>query len=425
MNKIHYSHRPSSSRSQGGKKGGFYSGRVSYHKHLLIRFVYLAVDIVLLIPLLALSGLSRLVSRPIDVGIGPSPSVNGRYHKRCLERFGYSCETFVYHTWYFTADFDVNIGRYCPRALGPYVTYLFCLFRYKCIYTYFDGGPLGFTTLLARCEPFLLALAGIKTVLMPFGADVHVLTRSKNLLLVSGYAQDYPGFRQQRRRIASLLDVWTRSADHIISGCDWVDYMYYWDSLMLSHFAIDTDCLKPAKDNHSLDEFCSPLRLIHAPNHRVLKGTDHIIRAVEGLRSEGVAIELIIAEGVPNEQMPSLIQAADVVVDQLVIGWYAMLAIESMALGKPVICHIRPEYRDLYIGVGLIEADELPLIDASIFNIRESLRRVASLTRRELRDIGLRSRLFVEKHHSLDAIGSKFDRINRSVGVPRSCMDRS
>lgn len=402
------------------KKRGFYSGRVSYFKHLFIRGAYLVVDVILLLPILLITAASRLASRPVDIGVGPQPTINSRYHKRCLERHGYSCETFVYYTWYFTADFDVNIGRYCPRALGPYVSFIFCLLRYKCLYIYFDGGPLGFTTLLARCEPFLLAVAGIKTVVMPFGADVHVLSRSKNLLMVNAYARDYPGFRHQRKRTAALLDVWIQGADHIISGCDWVDYMYYWDSLMLSHFAIDTEILKAEEDSRPLDQPCIPLRLIHAPNHRALKGTDHILRAVEELRAEGVAVEIAIAEGVPNEKMLSLIQCADVVVDQLVLGWYAMFAIEGMAFGKPVVCHIRPQYRDLYIGAGLVGAAELPFVDFSIFTIKETLRGLASLTRRELKDIGLRSRSFVERHHSLEAIGLTFDGINRQLGLQRS-----
>ena len=392
------------------KKQGFYSGRIGYHRHLFVRAAYLFVDIILLLPILLIAGLSRFAYRPVDIGVGPLPSIASQYHKRCLERYGYRCETFVYHTWYITKDFDVNLGLYCPRAIGPYVSFAFCLFRYKCLYTYFSGGPLGFTTLLARVEPFLLILAGIKTVVMPFGADVHVLSRSKNLLMVNAFAQDYPGFRHQRKRTAALIDVWTHGADHIISGCDWVDYMYYWDSLMLTQFAIDTDNFKPDEKDRPLDDPCVPLRLIHAPNHRALKGTDHILKAVADLRGEGIAIELTIAEGVPNEKMQSLIQAADVVLDQLVLGWYAMFAIEGMALGKPVICHIRPQYRDLYVAAGLIDAAELPLVDASIFTIKETLRRVASLTRRELRAIGLQSRSFVEKHHSFTAVGAAFDR---------------
>ena len=118
--------------------------------------------------------------------------------------------------------------------------------------------------------------------------------------------------------------------------------------------------------------------------------------------------------------MLSLIQGADAVVDQLVLGWYAMFAIEGMACGKPVVCHIRPQYRDLYVAEGLLEDCELPLINSSIFTIKETLRNLSSLTRRELNDIGRRSRSFVEKHHSLDAVGLVFDGINRQLGIRRS-----
>jgi glycosyltransferase involved in cell wall biosynthesis len=410
----------SQSRSASPRKRGFYAERTSYQKYLFVRAAYLGVDIILLLPVLVACGVSRMLPRPVDIGIGPVPSIASRYHRRCLERRGYRCETFVYYTWYITRDFDVNIGRYCPRALGPYATFIFCLFRYKCLYIHFSGGPLGFTTLLARCEPLLLAVAGIKTVAMPFGSDVHVLSRSKNLFMVDGFARDYPGFRHERRRTAALIDVWTRGADHIISGCDWVDYMYYWDTLMLNQFAIDTDSLRPENDELASDDLCSPLRLIHAPNHRGLKGSGHILKAVEELRREGLAIELAIVENVPNEKMPALINNADVVVDQLVLGWYGMFAIEGMALGKPVVCHIRPAYRDFYVAAGLIDAGELPLVDCTIFTIKDTLRRLASLTRRELRAMGSDARSYVERHHSIESIGRVFDEINQQLGLPRS-----
>jgi len=380
----------------------------------------LTVDVFLFIPLLAVTAISRLAPRPVDVGLGPTPSINSRYHKKSLERYGYRCETFVYHTWYFTTDFDVRLDRFCPRALGPYVSYLFLLFRYKCLYTYFTGGPLGFTTLLARCEPFLLQLAGIRTVVMPFGVDVQVLSRARNRLMVHAYSKDYPGLRHANARTASLVDAWIHVADHIICGCDWVDFLYFWDTLMLSHFAIDTGAFAVAEPKGESEEKGAVLRLIHTPNHRNLKGTDHIIKVVEELRADGVPVELSVVEGVPNEEMLELIRAADVVVDQLVLGWYAMFALEGMALGKPVVCHVRPDFLDLYVSVGLLEPGELPLVDASIHTIKEKLRELTTLPRRDLHEIGRRSRAFVEKHHSLEAVGGVFDRINRELGLQPS-----
>jgi glycosyltransferase involved in cell wall biosynthesis len=363
--------------------------------------------------------------RPVDVGLGPLPAINTPHHKRCLQRYGYRAESFVYYTWYFTQEFDVNFGKYCPRAIGPYVSYVFCLFRYKCLYLYFSGGPLGFTTLLARCEPFLYQLAGITTVVMPFGADVDILTRSKNRLMVHAFAKDYPGFRHSRRRTIALVDAWTHGADHIISGCDWVDFLYYWDTLMLAHFAVDTDLLKPRERAASSDDPRRPLRLLHAPNHRNLKGTQHLIDAVHELRADGVAIELHVVEGVSNAEVPAFIENADVVVDQLVLGWYAMFAIEAMSLEKPVVCYIRPDFLDLYIGAGLLKPDELPLIDASIHTIKLTLRQLAERPREELQDIGKKSRVFVERHHSIEAVGRVFDRINRVLGLaPSQRTDR-
>ncbi|HCK19015.1 MAG TPA: hypothetical protein DHW36_10915 [Thalassospira sp.] len=398
------------------KKEGFYSGRSGYERYFFVRAVYFFTDLVLFIPIILLTLISRLFARPVDIGVGPLPIINSRYHKKAMQHYGYRCETFVYHTWYFTQEFDINLGRFCPRALGPYASYAFALFRYKCIYTYFSGGPLGFTTILACCEPFLLRLAGIKTVVMPFGADVQVLTRTKNMAMTHANSMDYPSSRLTMRRTASLMDWWTRGADHIVSGCDWVDYMYYWDTLLLSHFVIDTDALVPTATMRNEGEH-SVLRLLHAPNHRNLKGTSYILKAVEELKSEGYDVELVLAEGVPNTEMPELIRSVDVVVDQLVIGWYAMFALESMALGKPVICHVRPEYHDLYVAAGLIEPDEIPLINADVHTIKDTLRQYASDKRSELGDLGRRSRLFAEKHHSVASVGRVFDRINRSIGV--------
>ena len=403
-------------RTHSGVKRGFYSGRVGYGRHLFVRLVYLAVDLLALGPIALITVVSRMFSRPIDVGIGPTPTINSRYHKRALEHYGYSCETFVYHTWYFTTEFDVMFNKWCPRALGPYVSYLFCLFRYKCLYIYFAGGPLGFTTLLARLEPFLLRVAGIKTVVMPFGADVQVLTRAKNKLFVHASSIDYPGNRLTVGRTAALVDTWTKSADHVISGCDWVDYMFYWDTLTLAHFCIDVGAIQPAPEVAPADP-PGALRIAHAPNHRALKGTDHIIGAVNELRAEGASIELTVLEGLPNETLIQKIREADVVIDQLVIGWYAMFALESMALAKPVVCYIRADLEELYVAAGLLSFGELPLIKATTRTIKDVLQKLTHTSRDELRQIGANSRSFVERHHSVQAIGRIFDRINTSIDL--------
>ncbi len=56
----------------------------------------------------------------------------------------------------------------------------------------------------------------------------------------------------------------------------------------------------------------------------------------------GVRFEFTLVEGLHREEAKRLYERADLFVDQLILGWYGGVAVELMALGKPVIAHIRP-----------------------------------------------------------------------------------
>jgi hypothetical protein len=148
---------------------------------------------------------------------------------------------------------------------------------------------------------------------------------------------------------------------------------------------------------HYLDPHgTSPLRIGHAPSNRSIKGTDRILQAIEELRAEGHPIEPVLVEGISHEAAKQQYESIDVVVDQLFAGWYGGLAVEAMALGKPVVVYIRPE------DLGFVpEAmrHELPFIQIHPDAVREGLRKVVTMPRQELHAIGRRSRAFVERWH--------------------------
>ncbi len=269
-------------------------------------------------------------------------------------------------------------------------------------------------TPLWRLEPTLLKLARLKTVVMPYGADIQDMTRSGNYLFKNNMCLDYPGQRLRRQVIAERIDLWTQNADFVIGGLEWVDYMYHWDELMLAHFSIDTELWKPS--SQYVSDATKPLRILHAPNHRNQKGTKHFLKAIQELIDEGENLELVLLERVPNDKIKEAIESVDVVADQLIIGWYALFAIEAMSLGKPVLCYMRDDLREMFEEAGLIEKNELPIVSCRFDTVKQTIKGLLD-HRESLKDLGVRSREYVIKHHSLSMIGSRFDAINRRIGI--------
>jgi hypothetical protein len=187
---------------------------------------------------------------------------------------------------------------------------------------------------------------------------------------------------------------------------------------MLAHFSIDVGRWQPPPNTKptSTSDQNAPLKILHAPNHRAIKGTAFFNQAVAELVAEGLKIEFILLEKVPNNKVKEIMASVDVVADQLIIGWYAMFALEAMAMGKPVLCFLRDDLKQLYITAGLITADELPLVNCSPATVKATIKALY-FNRDKLVEIGERSQQFVIKHHSLKAVGNVFDRINRSIGL--------
>jgi glycosyltransferase involved in cell wall biosynthesis len=138
--------------------------------------------------------------------------------------------------------------------------------------------------------------------------------------------------------------------------------------------------------------------IVHAPSNRARKGTAHVIAACEGLDAD-----LEIVEGLHHEAARERYRAADIVVDQLNAGWYGMLAIEAMALGKPVVSFLHDEaVRRTSEAFGL----RVPIVCATKESLRERLvPLVASAEAR--RRIGAESRAYVERVHDIDQVADR------------------
>jgi glycosyltransferase involved in cell wall biosynthesis len=138
--------------------------------------------------------------------------------------------------------------------------------------------------------------------------------------------------------------------------------------------------------------------VVHAPSNREKKGTRFVIEACEQL-----PVELDIVEGVPHDVARERYARADIVVDQLNAGWHGVFALESMALGKPVVAHLKPDVVERSAaGYGV----RVPIVPATAETLVEALRPLVEEPALR-REIGAQSRAYVEQVHDIDHVADR------------------
>ena len=312
--------------------------------------------------------------------------------------------------------YDVNLKRQYPllysHFIGQYILifwiFIWVIFKFNIFVMPFRNRLLDRTVWLKWFEIPLLHLAGKKVILNTYGGDVATprLRRRSDLKysLYDGYMADPQYKIYNEKAIARNARLLEKQADCIISAIDHVDYLDRVDEYFHLR-CIDTANIQAKIDvNNKIPIF------IHAPNHRLVKGTDKIIAAVESLNKRGFLCELKIIENTSNKQLLEIISEADAVIDQLLLGTYARLAIEAMALGKPVFCYLR---EDLYQYNPIWK--DCPIINVNPDTVELYLEKFLKNKKMERIKIGIKGREYIEKYHSLNYIGRRFDEIIKKV----------
>ena len=147
-----------------------------------------------------------------------------------------------------------------------------------------------------------------------------------------------------------------------------------------------------------------PLVIGHAPTNRSIKGTDRLQEAVNRLQREGHSVELRLIEGLDHSSAQREFKKVDIMVDQLIIGWYGVLAVELMALGKPVIAFVGGKGLK---GVPKKMLTSLPVINTNNTSIYDKLRECVKLGRSRLGVIGMKGVEYVRRWHDPETIAKR------------------
>ena len=359
---------------------------------------------------------------------GPTPIIAIKYMREAIAFRGFDARTVVDSVLHINTpgDFDYRISdlpggrkeafiglRVLHGLFARYIVFVWLLFRFDVFHFFFDGGFLAWTP-LRFVEVQLLHLAGKRVVVMPYGGDVIVPSRIRSLEWRQALASDYPELLTPKRvrRTSRQIRYFTKRADFIVGCIFHVETLPRWDLLTTHYYPIDTRAWRPEHPGRENDRPEEPVRVFHSANHRALKGTEFVIAAIEQLRSEGLEIELVLAERLPNSEVRRALQSCDIVAEQFIHG-YALAAMEAMALGKPVLSNLSDAYyyeiHRLHTGL-----DECPIVSTTVEALRENLRRlVVDIQLRA--ELGRASRGYVVRHHSYETMGRMWEMIYRTV----------
>ena len=124
----------------------------------------------------------------------------------------------------------------------------------------------------------------------------------------------------------------------------------------------------------------SVLTILHAISEdtvekRMRKGTYDILNTIKSVKSKGYNIKLDLVVATSQEEFINHLQKADIVIDQMVLGWYGVISIEAMFYGKPVLVYISDNVKK-YLPTGCpliltspekLENDLIQLIESNNF----------------------------------------------------------
>jgi len=251
---------------------------------------------------------------------------------------------------------------------------------------------------------YLLKLLGKKVVVFFCGCDIRCREEVLKEDWLYSVCQDCNNECNSKAK-RKLARFWEKHADLIFSHPEQSQLLT--KPYVLTRLPFDLDYWKPFKSD--IPKGLNKILIAHAPTDRRLKGTNYLLEAVNRLRNKGYNIELILLEGLSIQEVRKWLNASDIVVDQLTLGWHGKLSTEAMALGKPTISYINEQ-----IQSQMTYSHNLPIVNSNPSRIYQDLKSL--LDNEELRrELGLKSRAYMESTHSMEVVGAELKKVLESL----------
>ena len=328
------------------------------------------------------------------------PLITLKYIRGAIGLLGVDAKTFVKHVYpaFRPADFDIVSTSEFRFAIE--------LAKARYIVVFYDSleqflGPLG-----RRTFTLYKTLSGKKLIAMPYGGDAFLYSLVPDQVLRHGLLVSYPSDVDHEDVVRNRIRTVNRAADLVIGCLGHTANLPRWDMLPVHYYPVDTSHIR------SIDVQKRPgFTVVHTPNHRSVKGTELLIRAVQELREEGFEVELRLLEGVPNAEVLRELKQCHVLAEQLLGGGYALSAMEGMAAGLAVIAHFRVEVTEIFNLFSYMGDCPIVSVERTVDSIKTAIRHC----KKNLPELSARSLAYVERYHSYRSAAVVWREILRSV----------
>ncbi|MGX1193728.1 glycosyltransferase family protein [Metabacillus sp. SLBN-84] len=241
----------------------------------------------------------------------------------------------------------------------------------------------------------LLKNAGKKIIMHHRGNDVRAPERARK---GDNYVNPYVNTESSHdaEKIHSSLQLFAEVADAaIVQDHELFEYVkdYYHarnKKVYILPRLIETEKYIPAypgKTNKPL--------IVHAPTLPKFKGTEQIEQTIDRLKDK-YSFEYVRVEKMSHEEAVAVYKRADIVIDQILCGAYGNLSVEAMALGKPVVCYIRPDIKENL-------PESLPIVSANPDTLYDELSKLLD-NPDTFKNLGAEGRKFVEHYHDVSVV---------------------
>lgn len=240
-----------------------------------------------------------------------------------------------------------------------------------------------------------LAAAGVQVGLVVHGSELRDLRQ---------HAERYPhspfrGEWEDRWVALQQAVERTRAVAEAFDGPVFVstpDLLHFVPGAVLLPVVVDVSAIRLATSSAHDPLTCRRPVVLHAPSNPRLKGTSLIEEVLGRLHDEG-AIAFRRLTGVPHAQMPAALAAADVVVDQIVLGNPGVLLAEAAAAGRVVVAHLNPDVRARMAALDPA-GEEPPVVEADPDTLEQVMRDIVG-DRTAYREIAARGPAWARRNH--------------------------